>query len=169
MDKNFDNKWGYDHLLRKCYELAVDSPDPSTQNGAIILNNAGEVVGYGINKFPKYVQETPDRWERPKKYHFIEHAERNAIYDVSRQRLVTPKMTMVCPWAACSDCARAMIEIGITRLVTHKPVHDLPSMRWMESIDYAFQMFNEVGLEVIFYDEPVGSVPIRVNGEVLTF
>lgn len=169
MDKDFDNKWGYDHLLRKCYEYATESPDPSTQNAAIILNNAGAVIGMGVNKFPAHVIQSADRWERPKKYHFIEHAERNAIYDASRNNLITSNMTMVCPWAACSDCARAMIEIGITHLVTHKQVHDLPSHRWMESIDYAFQMFKEVGLEVTFFDEEVNGVPIRVNGEVLTF
>lgn len=161
----------YAQRLRECYQLSQKSQDPSTQNGAILLHSGlGDVLGLGLNDFPHGVSYTNDRWERPKKYHFIEHAERNALYDAAKKNNIYPgSMTLVCPWAACSDCARAMIQMGVIRLITHKQVHELPSMRWMESIELANDMFREAGVEVVYFDGVLGSVPIRVNGDVLTF
>jgi dCMP deaminase len=165
----------YADILRDCYKLATESPDPSTQNGAILIDSGyaqGFYMGSGCNKFPDRVVQSADRWERPKKYSFIEHAERNALFDAAKKGLMlnrTPELTLVCPWAACADCARAMIQMGVRRLVTHKSMHDLPALRWSESIQYAFEMFKEAELEVVMFEGNLDSTPIRVNGEVLTF
>lgn len=165
----------YDDILRDCYKLATESPDPSTQNGAILVDeifHAGQYIGMGANKFPTDVVQSADRWERPKKYSFIEHAERNAIFDAAVKGFLhggSHELTLVCPWAACADCARAMIQVGIKRLVTHKQMHDLPALRWSESISYAFEMFEEAGVEVVMFDKVLDATPIRVNGEILTF
>ena len=155
-----------------CYAKAKESPDPSTQNAAIVVAphddaaNTKYILGLGINRFPDGVRYTDERWERPLKYKWVEHAERNAIYDAARRGVALEGATMVCPWAACSDCARAVIQSGITRVVTHKQAHDRSPEFWLEEIKFAFQMWEEAGIELEFYDGPVGILDVRMNGEL---
>ena len=151
-------------LLQKCFGLAVGSPDPSTQNAAIILPKFHTSVS-GINQFPKGVQYLPERWERPIKYRYIEHAERNAIYQAARCGVPLQDALMVCPWAACTDCARGIIQSGIKELITYKKSHDNSSKSWIPDIDIAFTMLREAGIIVTMYDGPLCAQPIRMNGE----
>jgi len=163
-------------LLRIAYEEAAKSPDPSTQNGAILVDEQGNVLVKDHNRFPKNVKYLPERWERPLKYKVIEHAERNVIFKQARQPSTwhkkydgvvsgTQGMTMVCPWAACSDCARAIIEAGIVRLVTHKQAGDRSPDFWRKEIDVAFTMLREAGVEIIEFDGEVGGPEVRHSGE----
>lgn len=88
--------------LLMAYKEATKSPDPSTQNGAVIVTTAGTAAD--CNRFPERVKITDARLERPLKYNFIEHAERNAIFSAARKQLPLLGATMYVPWFACSDC-----------------------------------------------------------------
>jgi dCMP deaminase len=90
------------------------SKDPSTQVGAVITSMEGDPISFGYNGFPKGVRESDERLERPQKYDFSEHAERNAIY-LSRRDLRDMVMYVTC--LPCCDCARAIIQSGINILV----------------------------------------------------
>ena len=161
-----DRDWS--PILRLAYQEATKSPDPSTQNGAILVRPTGHPIKSTLahNKFPDGVKYTDDRWERPLKYSMIEHAERGSLYAAARWGQSTHGLTMVCPWAACADCARGIIECGIVRLVTHQQAHDRSPERWRESIQIAFDMLDEAGVEVTYYDGVVGALPVRHTGEV---
>ena len=162
--------------METAYEMALQSPDPSTQNGAVIIANE-HGVGFGVNTFPRDVEITDARLERPLKYTFIEHAERNAIYDAARHGHPLQGSTMYVLWAACADCARAIIQAGITRVVTHsfyvnydKADAGENRMNWTDSIDPAFVMFKEAGIKVDFVDAEIGmDLPILFNGEEVSF
>lgn len=146
-------------LLRHAYQLSKASLDPSTQNGAVLVNEQGRLMGGDHNRFPEGVNTNhPSRWERPLKYKFIEHAERNVIYMSARRGVKTEGLTMVCPWAACAECARAIIQAGINQLVTHKQAHDRTPDRWKKEIDVAFEMLGEAGVKVIVYDGEIDGV-----------
>jgi dCMP deaminase len=155
------------------YMLAIQSPDPSTQNGAILAagwDDGPPVMATGsCNEFPRGVKYTDARWERPTKYAVIEHAERNAILAAARFGIRTDSLKLVCPWAACADCARAIIQAGISTLITHKQAADQNTPRWTESIAIAFEMLSEAGVEVIYHDEVFGPElcqPILRDGEL---
>lgn len=95
-------------LLKIAYEKAKESEDSSTQNAALLVNDAGNVLVADINRFPDgVITNKEERWERPLKYKFIEHAERNVCYISAKRGIKTEGLTMVCPWAACSDCERS--------------------------------------------------------------
>lgn len=145
------------NLLALAYSIALKSPDPSTQNAALIVDKDGEILIAEYNKFPDGVLYSKERWERPLKYKIIEHAERNACYFAAKHGISTNGLTMVCPWATCSDCARAIIQSGIKRLVTHKQAFDRSPDFWREEIDTALVMLKEAGVEVIFYDGEIGT------------
>jgi len=154
----------YKYLLHKAYLEAKKSHDKSTQNGALLANGNGTPILESFNTIPRDVKITPEREQRPLKYKFTEHAERNVIYKAASEGYPTYGMTMVCPWAACSDCARAIIQSGIKTLITHKLAHDRSPPFWQEEIDIAFEMFNEAGVEVIMFSDPIGNVEIRHCG-----
>lgn len=145
-------------LLKIAYEYARDnSTDQSTQNGAILMKNT-HIVAYGANKFPTGVKETPERLKRPLKYQFFCHAESSAILDAAKNGISTNGLSMVACWAACSECAKTIIQAGIKHLITHKiPEHSSP--KWQESIKIADIMFEEAGVLV---DRVEGVVGIQV-------
>lgn len=151
-----DEEWA--NLVYDAYIVSRDSPDPSTQNGALLWNPKGELIGVDYNRFPEGVEYTAERWERPLKYEVIEHAERNAIFWAAAAGRKTLNSTLVVPWAACSDCARAIIQAGVKRLVRHKAAtaHSneiaAPGKDWSGSITTADTMLYEAGVEVIDLD-----------------
>lgn len=165
------------NVLRLCYNEATASDDPSTQNCAVLAMHdkynprawSEEWTPFydtlAINDLPSGVHDTPARWERPLKYQVVEHAERNAIYRAANCGIRTDSLTMVCPWAACADCARAIIQAGIIRLITHKQAHDRSPTHWRASIAIALTMLEEAGVEVEFFDGPVGGGPVLHSGE----
>lgn len=148
--------------LTMAYQAASKSPDPSTQNGAVIVTGAGTAVD--CNRFPDRVKITDERLKRPLKYSFIEHAERNAIFQASRQQLPILGSTMYVPWFACSDCARAIISVGIRKVVGHQKMIDGTPDHWKESIEHAFAMLKEAGVETEWFQEDIGGPKILFNG-----
>ena len=144
-------------LLRACYRHAQYSPDPSTQVAAMVLDRDGAILSLAKNEFPLGVLYLPERWERPGKYKYIEHAERNSLYECAQLGFATGGATMVAPWAACADCARAIIQCGLARLVRHKQAGDRSPAFWAEEIAYADTMLAEAGVEVIDVDADLSS------------
>lgn len=155
------------YFLRLAYLAALESPDLSTQNGAVIVSHDGGLT-FGCNKLPMGVEVTPERLERPKKYLWTEHAERNTIYAAARSGVNTSGATMFCPWFACADCGRAIIQSGIDLVIGHKKMFDETPDRWKDSIAEAFEMFAEAGVETELIEGDLGLKPIRFNEHLWT-
>lgn len=157
----------WDRYLYYAYNgLAKQSRDPSTQNAALLVDSNGLIIGSDVNRFPDGVLETPERWERPLKYKIIEHAERNVIFQLARRGIKTEGLIMVCPWAACSDCARAIIQCGIKKLVTHKQAHERSPEFWQKEIDVAFAMLREANVEIVMFDGVLGVEGVLHSGQL---
>jgi dCMP deaminase len=158
-----DLKW-----LRYAYSVAADlSTDPSTQNAAVLVDfkyNGGFSVASAANCFPRDVHETNERWQRPLKYSYVEHAERNAIYQAARGGVATDGLTMYVPWFACADCARAIIQAGIAEVVGHKAIFDRTMERWKDSIAVAHGMLTEAGVRYRMVEGELGARAVRFDG-----
>ena len=136
----------YPELLVACDNIAGDlSDDPRTQVGAMIVNADGSVVASGVNRLPRGVEKLPGRVRMPLKRAFLEHAERDAIFHAARHGLRLDTATMVAPWAACAECARAIVAAGIGCLV-RRPV---PESRWSYSIELGDVMLREAGVTIV--------------------
>lgn len=135
--------------LATAFRIATSSPDTSTQNGAVLFWEAGlgdMVIGAAPNRFPTGV--TP-RLVRPEKYSFIEHAERGAIYEAARRGEKTHGSVMYAAWAACADCARAIVISGVHLLVRCAvPTDDPASERWRESVQIGDRILLEGGVTI---------------------
>jgi dCMP deaminase len=151
------------YLRLACHVAKLDSHDPHTHNGAVLVNENGLFVA-AANQFPTGVIRDGARLERPTKYSYIEHAERNVIYTAAQQGFVTKRATLYCPWFACADCARAIICAGITKVVglAHPPAHG----SWQESCDRGDEMFREAGVEFYRLEEKLGTFALRDGKQV---
>jgi dCMP deaminase len=150
--------------LLMAYQEATKSPDPSTQNGAVIVTTDGVSI-YDHNRFPDKVKLTRERLERPLKYEFIEHAERNVIYRCAKLGHSTHGATMYVPWFACSDCARAIIQAGIAHVVGHQRMANDTPDRWKESIANAMTMLEEAGVGMTMIEDVLDGPKILFNGK----
>lgn len=158
---------GYREAMEVALGAACQSPDPSTQNGvALITPDAGLILA--CNDFPRGVAHSSERWERPLKYKFVEHAERSGIYKAASVGRQTQGATLVAVWAACSDCARAIVCAGIHRLVRLPADNDATASHWSEDIEIGDMIMREGGVEIIEFTDTaqLRIPPLRRNGQI---
>lgn len=106
------------YYLEICKVVATRSKDPNTQIGCIIVGPAHEIRSTGYNSFPRGIRDNvPERLQRPAKYLWIEHAERNAICNAARAGTATEHCTLYVEIMPCMDCARAVVQAGIREVV----------------------------------------------------
>ncbi len=154
--------------MQQALYAATHSPDPSTQNGAVIIDSDAtiQVFTADCNRFPAGVENTPERWERPAKYRFVDHAERTAIHNASRHGVCTSGAALVAVWASCSDCAKAIVGAGVRYLVRF-PLHQDGIAHWADDIAVGETILREGGVEVIEDDFTNLSIPpLLRNGEI---
>lgn len=147
----FSDKWNR-RFMELAFMVASWSKDPSTKTGAVVVGPDREIRATGYNGLVRGVDDNiPERMERPTKYDFFEHAERNAIYNACLIGTSLKGCVMYATHAPCTDCARAIIQSGIKTVITNKVVIDenSPKGTWRDKLDYSAQMFKEAGVEYI--------------------
>lgn len=128
------------------------SKDRSTKVGCIIVGRSNEVRSIGYNGFPTNVDDSnKSRHERPAKYAWTEHAERNAIYNAARIGVSIEGSRMYLPWFPCMDCARAIVQAGIKELIAFQPDFNHP--KWGEDFQTAITLLKEASVSVKFLDQ----------------
>lgn len=141
-------------------EISHWSKDTSTKVGAILVSKDNEIIATGFNDFPRGVcdsiQHNYERRERPDKYLWTEHAERNAIYSAAKRGTITEGSILVLNWSPypCADCARALIQAGVKEVVG--PNRPFPNLNtWGKPIEISKQMMKEAGIAIttINYDK----------------
>jgi len=139
-----------DYFMTMAYLVASRSKDESTHIGAVIVGHDNEVISTGYNSFPRRIVDTvPERQERPEKYFWFEHAERNAIYNAARIGVSTLETTMYTNGLPCMDCARAVIQAGISTVVIDSDWMDDVSEKWKEHHLRTMTLFREAHIEVV--------------------
>lgn len=163
------DKWD-ERFIGLAKHVATWSKDPSTKVGCVLIDpHTKAVVALGFNGFPRGVREEaepcstnlspldPARWRRPTKYDFIEHAERNAIYNAARHGHPTQGLWAYLSWdpteSVCTSCARALIQAGIQRVLgPNESVQGRLDIGdddgWRKGCAHSKIMFHEAGVEV---------------------
>ena len=127
------------------------SKDRSTGVGAVIADSNNRILSIGYNGFPSGCDDEDEtKHQRPAKYLYTEHAERNAIYSAARNGISLNGSIIYLSWFPCADCARAIIQSGITKMVCIKP--DINDKTFGESFIAAQKMFEEVGMIIEYID-----------------
>lgn len=110
-----------------------------------MVNASGKIISYGCNTLPEGVPHEDRFLQRPAKYDWTEHAERNAIYKAAREGVSTQGCTMVLPWFPCIDCARGMVQAGVKRVIAQYPDVDDPS--WGPGFKVGLELFARAGIQ----------------------
>ena len=120
MDENKQMIWDK-RLFNLAKHVAEWSSDPGTKVGSVIAGPGNDVRALGYNGLPRDIEDTAGFFERPLKYLWIEHAERNAIYAAARVGLALPGCRMYVSWFPCADCARAIVQVGLKEVICAEP------------------------------------------------
>ena len=149
----FSNKW-HNRFMEVAELVASWSKDTSTKVGAVVVGPDREIRSTGYNGVVRGVDDDiPERLERPTKYDFFEHAERNAVYNACLIGASLKGCVIYVTAMPCPDCARAIIQSGIKMVVTKQlpPIDEnTPKGTWRDKVVYSEQMFNEAGVECLF-------------------
>ena len=134
------------------------SKDESTKVGALfIMPQTYEIVTLGYNGMPRGIDEkNEERWKRPIKYEYTEHAERNAIFNAARTGTSLLNSICIVTLFPCCDCARGIIQSGAKMIVSLDPfvnVDDDALNRWGPKWKTSIEMFQEAGVEIYFLKE----------------
>ena len=125
------------------------SKDRSTKVGCVVVGPSNEIRAVGYNGFVRGLDDDDAaRHDRPAKYLWTEHAERNAIYHAAQVGIPLAGCRMYLPWFPCMDCARAIAQCGFTELVAVEP--DLSDQRWGNDFQSALEMLREAKVGVRF-------------------
>ena len=142
------------HFMGMASLVAAKSKDRSTKVGCVIVGPDDEVRSTGFNGFPRGIDDTvEERHERPAKYLWTEHAERNAIYNAARAGIRTKGCRIYLPWLPCMDCARAIVQSGIVEVIALD--RDLDNPRWKEQFEGSQELLAEAGVAVRFFADEI--------------
>jgi dCMP deaminase len=83
---------------------------------------------------------------KPMKGYVWEHAERNAIFLAARNGVATEGKGMAVNWYPCADCARAIVQSGISHLIVEQP--DLTDASWAEDFNAAAVILDAARLNI---------------------
>ena len=129
------------------------SKDPSTQVGAVVVGQIGEILATGYNGFSRGIIDSNYRYEdRAKKYELIVHAEMNCIYNATHNGVALKDSTLyIHGLPVCHECAKGVIQVGIKRVVMPwtKPQDDVDD-KWVKSYTKTLAMFEECDIESTF-------------------
>jgi dCMP deaminase len=155
-----------DYFMTMVYLVASRSKDQSTHIGAVIVGDKNEVRSLGYNSFPRGLKDDVlERQERPEKYFWFEHGERNAIYNATLMGVSLKDCRMYTNGIPCMDCARALVQSGINEVIVDKKWDADNSEKWSENAKRSLEMFSEVGVKVRYYSGNFIDLSKVKNGE----
>lgn len=140
-----NEKWDR-RFLDLADHVAQWSKDPRTKVGAVIVDRKNRVVSIGYNGFPRGVDDSDRRYEnRALKHKLVAHAERNALDNAP---LMVEGCTMYVPLMPCNECAKSIVQKGVTKVVTYYPDRSGEGFNW----DITKMLFAESGIELYEYE-----------------
>ena len=99
--------------MKMAHAIKKLSPDAETQVGAIMLSSEGRIVASSFNGFIRGADDSSLPKTRPGKYTYIQHAERNLLYNCAYEGVRTKDTTIICTLSPCLECLRACYQSGV--------------------------------------------------------
>lgn len=105
--------------MRIAHVISDRSKDPSTQTGAVVVDDSNIVIGLGYNGLPRGIDSKKFPWDREgkfleTKYAYVCHAEENAIYNSNKD---TNNCKIYCTLFPCNECAKTIIQNRINEII----------------------------------------------------
>ena len=144
-------------FMSDVYKSAEKSKDPCTKIGAVLVYwDKKDGFAKGYNGIARKVKDLPKRMERPEKYYWMSHAERNVIFHCARTGRATDGATLFTQGVPCCDCADAIINSGIVEVVVHKQWQYYEEKfnwkKWKDSAKRSHKKFEEANVKIRVFD-----------------
>jgi dCMP deaminase len=137
-------------FMSMVFLIASKSKDIHTHVGAVVVDNNNIIRSMGYNGLPRGVDDNvKSRFEKPEKYLWMVHAEQNAIYNAQSNLQGCRMYTNGIP---CNECAKAIIQSGITEVIVHSNWNLFNNKHNLYYIDKSLMMFDEVGINLRYYN-----------------
>jgi dCMP deaminase len=137
-----------EYFMSVAFLSSLRSVDEQFKGGACVVNTENRIVGIGYCGFPRGI---PDSVSISERSFFLCHSIMNAIlnknqYDIRGSRVY-------CTRYPCSECAKMMIQAGITRVIysSGKPV------------EATRILFSLAGVSIFQY-QPIKRTTVEVDG-----
>jgi len=141
-----------EYFMSLAYLASTKSKDKSTHMGAVIIGKDKEIVSTGMNGFVRGINDHIDeRQERPEKYFWMEHAERNAIYNAARIGVSLKNCCLYVTAMPCMDCAKGIVQAGISKVIVDYNKEYEKSPEWIEHSKRTLILFKEAGVELEYF------------------
>jgi len=145
------------YFMNLVYVVAEKSKDRSSKVGCVIVGPDNEIRSTGYNGFPRGMDDSKEeRYERPIKYKWTEHAERNAIYNAARAGISLKDCRLYQKWYPCCDCARAIVQVGIKEMIVDdRDNNEWKSedhmKRWKDEMEISLKILTECGVNIRYW------------------
>ena len=140
--------------------ISKRSKDPNTQVGAVIVSKDDRILSAGYHGFPNGCSDDECPWARSAKheydtkYPYVVHAELNAILNFRGDNKAFEGSTLYVTLFPCHECAKAIIQSGITRLVyldnKYQDTEDFKeSLRMLKAASIMIDPYTNLEKEII--------------------
>lgn len=157
------DKWD-ERFMRIAKEVQSWSKDPSTKCGCVLVRER-RIISTGYNGLPASLSDSLDRYtDRDFKLQTIIHAEKNALFNAAKNGGSTEGATAYVTWPPCTQCASALIQAGISKVICPDP--KTGPERWAKNFTLANDLLFEAGVLVLyFWDDNSCSVEYAPSAE----
>lgn len=157
-----------DYFMSMVYLISSKSKDKRTHIGALVVGKDNEIKSAGYNSFVRGLNDNViGRQEKPEKYFWFEHAERNAIYNATLIGTSLKGCKMYTNGIPCMDCARGIVQSGILEVIVDKSWENGNSEEDLEHSKRSIQMFGEVGVKIKYWEGNLLNIEKFRRGEIL--
>ena len=134
------------YFMRVAEATAALSKDPSTKIGTCIVGSGNEILSTGYNGFPRGMKDDSDLYlNRKFKLRHSVHAEMNALLNAARNGTQVKGATLYCTHAPCQQCAAALIQAGVVKVVFPTPDTEFAHRYHFQD---TLEMLKHCGVEV---------------------
>ena len=127
-----------DYFLGLAKVVSQRSHDIHTKHGCVITDKKHRILGVGYNGYPRGLSDSSLPTQRPDKYHWMIHAEKNALSNcIVRPDNGIAYVTGQC----CNDCVMALWQEGVQTIYM---IDDHGTVLFDEQAKQRFDLFLEM-------------------------
>jgi len=134
-----------DTYMLMAKNMATLSPDSETQVGAIMLSDEGRVIASSFNGFVRGTVDGSLPTTRPDKYQYMQHAERNMLYNCAYEGIRSKNTTIICTLSPCLECLRACFSAGVNQIIYKDVYSACSSENFYTELDDIFVTVEKIG------------------------
>ena len=153
-----------EYFMGLAHLSSMRSKDPSTQVGAVIVDDMHRVVSIGYNGLPFGCSDDDFPWNREgngmlnTKYAFVVHAELNAILNFRGNKRDLEGSKLYASLFPCNECAKSIIQSGIKEIIYLDNKY-----KDTDSCIASRRLFDECGVTYREFNPDIDSITIELK------